>query len=148
MDKEWKNILDAIVETIKEAITVSAVEYGLSNSNLLKEIEVIPNYSTMSISLITPDYLQYVEAGSKKGSLKGVKVPTTVLIKWLKTKGVSGKLNNIAFAIQRKIYKVGRGEIKPRPFVSDALESVESEVAELLSIGFSDLIDSKLKKIK
>jgi len=72
-------------------------------------------------------------------------VPVIPLILWMKRKHIApGKENKVVFAIRRHIFING---IKARPFLKTALENANEEVAALLAIDFSDLIDNKIKQI-
>lgn len=134
-------ILQAIAETIKEFITASAVKYNLQNSKAVANIKV-----TVSGSIITieaPSYVKFIQSGRRSGSLVGVRLPIEVLIKWLKKKGVSGNLNNIAWAIQNSIFIRGiKTATPPRPFLDEALEDSNQEVNELLSLNLENLINT------
>lgn len=137
---KWEiDLYTSVGETFKEFLIITAKSYGLEDSNLLKQIDykIINN----GIQIIYPEYLIYVEKGRPKGSGRGTWVPILVLIKWMKKKRIApGQENRVAYAIQRKIYKVGINGYKGKPFFSEALDMTENETTNLLSVSFTDLV--------
>src|SRR5690606_31432367 len=127
LDKKLQDFVYAIAEALKENIIIEASKYTtvftgtLANSDLVKDIKVSVDKYNITVSY--PDYLKYVQTGRKKGSGKGSNIPIGILLKWMKAKGIArGKENQVAFAIQRNIFKYGiKNDVKPRPFYNDAI---------------------------
>lgn len=107
-------ILEANAEAFVETIQEGLAKAGLAGSKLYQSVRQEVNSGVLKIYMY--DYAKYVLSGRKAGAKK---VPISVLINWIKAKGIAPKagqsVNSLAFAIQNGIYKTG---IKGRQFIS------------------------------
>lgn len=143
--RKLDKIYEAIAETIREQIAIQAKIYGLGDSELLRKTEV--EVTATGVRVVAPEYARYVQSGRPAGALKGVKLPISVLIRWLKNKGFSGDINSIAWAIQQSIYKRGVAtKTPPKPFIEEALEEGEKQAKEIIAVNFEDLLKDLVKK--
>jgi hypothetical protein len=140
-----KQLLEAIAKTFEEFLIEEATKYELQNSIVVSKVSV--SISENGISIEYPKYLDNVEKGRRAGTLKGVRLPVEVLVKWLKKKGIGGNLNSIAWAIQTSIFKNGIKTATPgRPFLSDAINKTSQETIQLLSLNFENLLNNIIRK--
>lgn len=126
--------LKEIAEIWKEEIEKSLVSIGLKDSNIIKNVQV--QYTPNELTLLLPEYSQYIESGRKPGSFP----PYSVILKWVKRKKFTGDLNGIAYSICKAIQKRG---IKPRPFIQEATENAENRI----SLYFDENLDKEIEKI-
>jgi len=124
------DILNELISDLVLLVQRTMIDNGVdSNSKLLSTIEFIEKDN--GLQLLANDYFQYVSTGRKP---KARKVPIEDLILWIKSKGIgSGKINNIAWAIQKTIFENG---IKGKNY----LDPVEENVADLSSEQLVELL--------
>lgn len=93
-----------------------------------------------------PFFVRIINTGRKPGNapLKGGEVPEKLLA-WVQTRiaPAASQLHGTAFAIARSI---GRKGVAPRPFVSAAIEGMESKVQQLLNNGVEELANQLAAK--
>lgn len=143
-----QSLLEIIGESYVEEITTQMVRYGLQDSNIINNISYTIRDNTVIINI--PDYAVYIENGRRAGATPP---PVAVILRWIQRKRIRGRNrtngrfitnNQLAFMIARAI---GRNGIRPRPFLRDATNELETTVAETFAIQFSDLIDENIKRI-
>ena len=126
---------------LKKAAAVYQLKAGgnLTRSNIYKSVQTtaLPD----GIEITFDDYYRYVASGMRKGSRSGSpRVPIDVLIKWLSSIGVSGDLNQIAWAVQESIFQNGwKNGTEPRPFIDDAIEKFENRLDDIFIDNFTKL---------
>lgn len=130
-----EELLEAIALTLEEVIKAQLASFNLADSRIIKSVSTRVNGYT--IELYMPDYWKYIEAGR----LPGKWVPVAPLIQWLRRKGVSGNLNRIAYAVSNAIKRRG---VRARPFLKNSVNIVEKEVAEVIGLDFSTILDQKI----
>lgn len=134
----------AIKDAFEENVITTATQYGLQDSQLVKNIKV--TVSDDSISISAPDYLTFVQNGVRKGALKGVWVPIAALLKFMKKRGIApGQENKVVWAIRHKIHAVGINGYPGRPFVNEAIDMTLND--KTLDIKFDAFVTEKLKNL-
>jgi hypothetical protein len=131
---------DAFVKVIQNGLS----SIGLKNSKLYNSVESEVNNGVLTIQMY--DYAMYVISGRKAGVKK---VPISVLISWIKQKGIQPSegqsVNSLAFAIQTSIYKNG---IRPRPFIpKDAVKVLVANISKQLLKATKDTIINRIQKL-
>jgi hypothetical protein len=133
-----KNILNHIGKLLIAVYQAELKSIRLGSSDLYKSLEVNTTNDTVTLSM--EDYAEYVDKGRKAGARK---VPISVLIKWIKKRGISNSIQ-VAYAIQTSIYKNG---IKGRPFLKRAEDTAEIVIDEEIEKIMSEELDKELKQI-
>lgn len=114
--------------------------YKLGGTALEKSVEF--QYKNDAFVLMAYDYFYYVSTGRRPLARK---VPVEDLIKWIKDKGIRPRagqtINQLAFAIQSSIYKVG---IKAKNYLNPVVEVTSDIVAEDLAIDLAEQIATQL----
>jgi hypothetical protein len=113
------------------------------------------------IKIDLPDHAQHLNNG--RTPMRGKKPPISAIISWIKRYRIVGRdkntgkykkasgnqINQLAFAIQRSIWKNG---LKPRYFIEPSIEYAQEKLAEfvddILIPDIMSVIDFKLKKKK
>jgi len=124
-----KNILDEL----RVASNLILMTYKLGDTDLIRSIEW--RYKDNLWVLWANDYFKYLNDGRRPSAKK---IPVHILVSWLKKKNIQPRTNitynQLAFAIQNSIYKVG---IQPRRFVDPiirvSLDILSEYIAEDLS---------------
>lgn len=119
---------------------------GLNNKSTLYNSTTVIVDSTPSIKIDTQDYFKYFNGGRKPGAKK---VPIKVILLWIKRKNIrprnskgqfkSMTLNQLAYAIQQSIFKIG---IRPRNIVQKTLRDIDTLYKNNLEPEIGKLIDS------
>jgi hypothetical protein len=138
MDKQTQKLLEAIGETLVEIAQQELVAIDLKDSNLYKSVSY--EIKDTQITLIMNNYYEFIDKGRRPLITR---VPTSVLLKWLKRKGMDTD-NKTVYAIQTSIYQQG---IKPRPFLQKTFDRIDTELSSELALDFSSVIDQQIKKI-
>tara|TARA_R110000868_G_scaffold408585_5_gene691971 strand:- start:2172 stop:2624 length:453 start_codon:yes stop_codon:yes gene_type:complete len=131
-DKIIKSILKDLSKELKSSIQQILLYNKIKkSSDLYKSVEVKPTLTGFQVW--ANDYLEYIDSGRKPGAKK---IPIKDLIRWLKKTGISktnkgAKLINLAFIIQKSIYKKG---IKSK----NILKPIEKEMEAILEIRFEE----------
>lgn len=123
-----------ILNELRAASEAILLTYKLGNTQLINSIEW--RYKDNIWVLWVNEYFKYLNDGRKP---KAKKIPIFALIKWIKKKNIQprGKMtyNQLAYAIQTSIYKVG---IQPRrfadPIIRVSLDILSEYIAEDLSV--------------
>lgn len=124
-----RDLLDDLTVAVKAVIVAKAP--SLKNSDLVNSIEFRP--LPVGFEMWANDYYDYVDRGRKAGIRK---VPIDALLNWISKKRIKGRSakgrfisnNQLAFAIQTSIFKVG---IKGKLF-DVAVDETIDEVTDVI----------------
>lgn len=126
---------------LQNAILEQLNRLGLGDSRLYKSVEIEVS-DEGDILIFANDYAQYVISGRRAGAKPP---PIAPLIAWMKRKGISSpdvSINRLAFLIARSISRKG---IKPRDFITPAVEATQQELENVVDKIVNDLIDEAVR---
>jgi hypothetical protein len=114
------------------------------NSTLYNSVQVSYD-ATPTIKIESLDYLKFLDSGRRAGARK---IPVQIILKWIKKKGIrprdsrgrfkSMTLNQLAFVIQRSIYRIG---IRPRNIYKNAFAQIDELYKNDVESGIQEIID-------
>jgi len=130
------DLLTPIAKSYIEVVNLERKSVNLPPS----EMDFQVNEKTGEIKFIIPEKEIVQDSGRRSGARK---VPTNVLIKWMKKSGITTE-NNKVFAIQQAIFKNG---IRAKRYLEKSKESANEIVNEILSIDLSELLTEKIKEV-
>jgi len=128
--------LDAIANAYIQTIDIQRASINLDLSKIT--FSIIEKSGTIIFSI--PDKALFQDLGRSRGAKR---VPTNVLLNWMKKKGISTE-NNKVFAIQESIYKNG---LKPKKYLDKSKNIADELSNEMLSFDFSELLNKEINKI-
>lgn len=143
-----KELLEGIGDLVRQyvygTLHPKASSSRINPNSFAGQIGAVATTDTIAVTL--PDYAENIEHGRKPG---GRKVPISELLRWMKARGITPRrnqtMNDVAFAIQHKIFEHG---IKARRFLVGTEEYldqlVEALIDEVLLPELVGLIDAKL----
>ena len=131
-----KEIINEIIASTKQIM----IQYKLGNTELINSAEW--QYKPNMFVLIANDYFQWVNSGRRPMARK---VPVEELINWIKKKNLTprGKItiNQMAYAIQSSIYKIGiKGRWFTDPIIGETLDTLSMYISDNLSAQIADEI--------
>lgn len=119
---------------------------GLDNKSTLYNSVQVSYDSTPTIKIESLDYLKYLDGGRRAGSRK---IPVQIILKWIKRKKIrprnakgqfkSMTLNQLAFVIQRSIFRIG---IRPRNILKKSFQQIDELYKNNVESGIQEIIDS------
>lgn len=136
-----KLISKALLDTMTKATRIVLIKNGVDkNSDLVKSVE----YEAVgeSFVLLANDYYQYLSTGRRR---RARKVPIKDLIKWVKDERIRPRagqtINQLAFAIQKSIYKSGiKGHKYIKKVEETALDVSEEGVADIMEHAVDEML--------
>lgn len=135
-------VTKAMLQELQVATQKILKLYKLGGSDLEKSVEFI--YKNDAFVLLAYDYFTYVSTGRRP---RARKVPIEDLLKFIKEKSIVPRkgqtINQLAFAIQQSIYKVG---IKAKNYLNPVVEVTTDIVAEDLAIDLAEQIATELSE--
>lgn len=129
----------AFIKELELVVEKVMIEAGVKkNAEILDTIEFTTEGSRDSLYMLVKDTYRYINDGRKP---KAKKIPVYKLIQFIKKNNINptGKqtVNQLAFIMQRSIYKAG---IKGKHFI----EKVESAVGDVVEIKVADFLEEYL----
>ena len=156
---DLNKIAPIVTETIQQSLLEKRYRFGyarrqglgdkVASGRLINSVstKVVERKDEVIMEVSMEDYAQWVQSGRLPGK-KGV--PVDAIEKWIKDRGLQGRVKkgrfitrrSFAFAIQSNIKKFG---IRPSNFLDVALDKLENDprVQELIeNASFEDLINA------
>ena len=141
---DYQEMLKEMLIDLNKVTILALQQSGVKkDSNLSKSVNYVEVKN--GVQLEVAYYYHYVSAGRKRGIRK---VPIKALLEYIKDKGIRPRagqtLNQLAFAIQKSIYKEG---INPKNFETKvenvAADLTMNEMANMLAESIADeLVDT------
>ena len=137
--KRLSEVLERYGENVIEDYRAALKEKGYRIADDISvRVDAVGGIYTVVLSLA--DYWKYIEGGRKPG---GKMPPQAPILKWIQDKGIKPKEDNItndqlSFLIRRKIARDG---IKPKPFLTDAVENNSNIIEDIVNAYRVDILE-------
>lgn len=128
--------INELLNEIEELLKFTLKKIDLDNSRFAKNIKI--EYSNDSITVLMPEYAEYIDKGRKKGSKQP---PIKAMIDFIRSRNIQSNLTELqlAYAIANSIKRDG---IKPKPFI----EKLTQEIFNLVELHIFNEVNLKLSK--
>ena len=157
VDDIIKNFATDLLNTIlvqleKPYISASGKRFkGLDKRSSLYNSMQVSWDSTPNILVEGLDYLKFIDQGRKAGARK---IPIQVILRWIKKRNIKPRnakgqfkamtLNQLAFVIQRSIFKIG---IRPRNIIRTSFEQIDELYKLNVETGIQEIIQGLIVTI-